>query len=141
MEDGGGKRAVNVGIPEGFEKVFHGARAAGGNQRDVANVTYFFNCSGVITVTYAVLIHHVQDDFRFAPRFGLPAPSPVFPLRDAGTAFIPGILINVIFAGFDVIPRINAHHDALHAKAIRQTGDKFRFGQRRGVDGDFVRPE
>ena len=121
--------------------MFHGARATGGNQRYVANITHFFQLLQVITVTYAVLVHHVQDDFARAAFLDFLHPVQCFPLRDAGTAFISGILIYMIFAGVGVIPGINAHHDALHAKAISQTGDKFRFGQRRGVDGDFVRPE
>ncbi len=31
--------------------------------RDVANFTHFFQLFEVVTVTHAVLIHHVEDDF------------------------------------------------------------------------------
>ncbi|MEN1417267.1 hypothetical protein AAIG96_36115, partial [Pseudomonas aeruginosa] len=62
MEYGSCQRTVNVGIAEGFQEVFHGARATGGNQRDVANLTHFFQLLEVVTVTHAVLIHHVEDD-------------------------------------------------------------------------------
>ena len=121
--------------------MFHAARAAGGNQRYVAHVAHFFQLLQIVAVAYTVLVHHVQDDFARAAFLHFLHPVQRFPLRDAGTAFIPGILVNMIFAGFGVIPGINAYHDTLHAEAVRQAGDKLRFGQRRGVDRDFIRPE
>ncbi len=48
---------------EGFEEVFHGPRATGGNQWDVANFTHFFSVVRGRNRYARVLIHHVQDDF------------------------------------------------------------------------------
>ena len=123
MEYGSCQRTVNVGIAEGFQEVFHGARATGGNQRDVANFTHFFQLLEVVTVTHAVLIHHVEDDFSGAAFLHLLYPVERFPLSDAGAAFIAGILIHMIFTGFGVVPGINTDHNTLHAKAIRQASN------------------
>ncbi len=123
MEYGSCQRAVNVGIAEGFEKVFHGARATGGNQRDVANFTHFFQLLEVVTVTHAVLIHHVEDDFSGTAFLHFLYPVERFPLSNAGAAFIAGILIHMIFTGFGVVPGINTDHNTLHAKAIGQASN------------------
>ncbi len=54
VEYRGRQRAVNVGVAEGFEEVFHSARAAGGDQRDVAHRANLRQLLQVVTVAHPV---------------------------------------------------------------------------------------
>ncbi len=141
MKNGGGQRAVDIGITECLKKVFHRARAAGGDQRHAANVTDFFQLRQIVTVTHAVLVHHIQDDFPRAALLYLLHPIQRLPLRHAGTVFIAGILVNMIFPRGVVKPGINPDDNALYAKTVSQTGNQRWVSQRRGVDRDLIRPE
>ena len=89
----------------------------------MADVAHFFQLLQVITVTYAVLIHHVEDDFSGTAFLHFLYPVERFPLSNAGAAFIAGILIHMIFTGFGVVPGINTDHNTLHAKTIRQASN------------------
>lgn len=64
----------------------------------------FFQLFEIVAVTHAVLVHHIEDDFTCAKFLHLFNPVERFPLSDAGTAFITGVLINVILPGFGVMP-------------------------------------
>ena len=121
--------------------MFHGACAAGGNQRNVADRTHFFQLLEVVTVAYAVLVHHVQHDFTRTAFLYFLHPVQRLPLGDARAAFIAGVLVNVIFARRGIKPGVDPHDNALHAKAIRQTRNQLWIGERRGVNGNFVRTE
>ncbi len=107
----------------------------------MTNLAHFFQLRQVVTVTHAILVHHIQHDFPGAALLHFLHPVQGFPLRNTGTAFIAGILIDVILAGLLIEPGINPHHNTLHAKTVSQTGDQVRIGQSRGVDRNFVCPE
>ena len=138
MEHGRGQRAVHVHVAEGFQEVFHGARAAGGNQRNVADRADFFQLLEVVPVTHAVLVHHVEDNFARATPLHFLHPVERFPLRHARAALIAGILVDVVLARCGVIPGVDSHHNTLHAKTIGEVSDQLRVGQGRGVDRNLV---
>lgn len=111
-------------------EVLHRARAAGGDQRHFADLAHPTQLLQIVTVAHAVTVHHVQHDLTGAAALHFLHPVEGFPLGDAGAALVAGILIDVILAG-SLSNRIDAHHDALHAKAIRQAANQIGIGQRR----------
>ena len=104
----------------------------------MADRAHFFQLLEVIPVTHAVLVHHVQHNLTRAALLHFLHPVQRFPLGDTRPALITGILVDVIFTGCSVIPGVDPNHNALHAKAIGQTGNQLRVGQGRGVDGNLV---
>ncbi|MNP59611.1 hypothetical protein D3C76_1546170 [compost metagenome] len=99
MEHRRGQGAVNVRITKRFQKVFHGARAAGGNQGYLAYLTDLPQLFQIVTVAYAILVHHVQHNLAGTAFLHFFNPIQGFPLGDAGAAFVAGVLVNVILAG------------------------------------------
>lgn len=104
MEYRGRQRAVNVGVAEGFEEVFHSARAAGGDQRDVAHRANLRQLLQVVAVAYPVLVHHIENDLACAALLHFLHPVEGFPLRHPGAALVAGILVDVILAGLCIKP-------------------------------------
>ncbi|MNE70888.1 hypothetical protein D3C80_1667130 [compost metagenome] len=66
MEYRSRQRAVNVGIAEGFQEVFHGTGTAGGDQWHLAHLTYPLQLFQIVTVAYAILVHHVEHNLPSA---------------------------------------------------------------------------
>ena len=121
--------------------MFHSARAAGGDQRDVAHRANLRQLLQVVAVAYPVLVHHIENNLTRAALLHFLHPVEGFPLRHPGAALVAGILVDVILAGLCIKPGINPHHDTLHAKAVGKAGDQRRVGESRGVNRDLIGAE
>ena len=110
-----------MGGLERVKKVLHCSGAAACNKRDFADSTHCAQLREVVALAYAVLIHHVEDDFPRAPALDFFDPVERAPLSYTRFLFISSVLIDPVFSGLFVMPGVDADHDALHAETLGKT--------------------
>src|ERR1700719_5429966 len=127
---------VHSGLTEHLGEMLHGARTAGGDQRHLADRTHRRQLFHVEAAASAVTAHAVEYDLAGAARLHL-----AHPVLHRASAVARALRIAaeqprpIARRGLQAV---DAHHDALGAKALTQVPDERRILERWGVDGHFL---
>ncbi|CAH0322984.1 hypothetical protein SRABI106_04447 [Rahnella aquatilis] len=92
----------------------------------------------VISVTHAVLIHHIQHNFTCAAFLHFLNPVDSLPGGDLSTRFLTGKLMNLISSRLCIVPRIDTHDDTLYTIPVGKAGDQCRIRQGRGINRNLI---
>src|SRR6185437_8781441 len=137
MEYAGRERSVDASLPKDVGKMLHRPRAAGGDQRHVADLPHGPQLLDVIAAPHAVASHAIEDDLARAALLNLAYPGEDVAAGLAGAVRIAGELIRAIAITRELA--VDADDDALGAEAVAERADELGIGEGGGVDGHLLR--